>query len=216
MAEIIVFYEGPIVTRAEAKARGLSRYFTGKPCKHGHIALRYFPKSDCLRCDRNRQQTRPAALQQAYDARRAAKPERKAYLLALQRSETHKAKALAKRRAPEALRAKREYNQSDAFMAVRAKYLNTDKGKRSRQRAVEARRARRMGACGTFTVADDEKLRQRQKVCHICGKRFTKSDPAELDHVIALADGGRHDASNIALAHRTCNRRKSASRTHLI
>jgi hypothetical protein len=178
MAEITVFYEGPIVTRAEAKARGLSRYFTGKPCKHGHIALRSFPNSDCLRCDGNRRLARPTALQQVYEGRRAAKPERKAYILALQRSETQKAKALAKRRTASALRAKREYNQSEAFRASRNKYLNTDKGRRSRQRAVEARRTRRIGAPGIFTAADDEKLRQRQKACHICGKRFTKSDPA--------------------------------------
>jgi hypothetical protein len=30
-----------IISRAEAKARGLTRYFTGKPCKYGHIAERY-------------------------------------------------------------------------------------------------------------------------------------------------------------------------------
>src|SRR3954464_6823164 len=27
-----------IVTRTEAKAAGLPRYFTGKPCKYGHVA----------------------------------------------------------------------------------------------------------------------------------------------------------------------------------
>jgi hypothetical protein len=28
----------PIISCKEAKARGLKRYFTGKPCKRGHIA----------------------------------------------------------------------------------------------------------------------------------------------------------------------------------
>ncbi len=28
----------PIITRAQAKAQGLKRYFTGKPCKRGHVA----------------------------------------------------------------------------------------------------------------------------------------------------------------------------------
>jgi 5-methylcytosine-specific restriction endonuclease McrA len=27
-----------ILTKREAKARGLKRYFTGKPCKRGHLA----------------------------------------------------------------------------------------------------------------------------------------------------------------------------------
>ncbi|KKK96676.1 hypothetical protein LCGC14_2660360, partial [marine sediment metagenome] len=28
----------PYITRDEAKALGLKRYFTGKPCKYGHIS----------------------------------------------------------------------------------------------------------------------------------------------------------------------------------
>ncbi len=38
------------VTRAEAKARGLKRYFTGNPCKHGHIAERYTVFGKCVVC----------------------------------------------------------------------------------------------------------------------------------------------------------------------
>ena len=36
-------------TRAEAKATGAKYYFTGEPCKHGHIALRK-TKGSCLEC----------------------------------------------------------------------------------------------------------------------------------------------------------------------
>lgn len=36
-------------TRAEAKATGAKHYFTGKPCKHGHIALRE-TKGSCVEC----------------------------------------------------------------------------------------------------------------------------------------------------------------------
>ena len=39
-----------IITRDEAKARGLKRYFTGKPCKHGHVALRFTSGGNCARC----------------------------------------------------------------------------------------------------------------------------------------------------------------------
>lgn len=39
-----------IISRAEAKQLGLKRYFTGKPCKHGHIAERYTVDSKCLTC----------------------------------------------------------------------------------------------------------------------------------------------------------------------
>lgn len=36
-------------TRAEAKAVGATHYFTGQPCKHGHIALRK-TKGACVEC----------------------------------------------------------------------------------------------------------------------------------------------------------------------
>jgi hypothetical protein len=36
-------------TRAEAKATGAKHYFTGEPCKHGHIALRK-TKGACIEC----------------------------------------------------------------------------------------------------------------------------------------------------------------------
>ena len=41
-------------TRAEALERGLKRYFTGKPCKRGHVAERLVSIGDCIECARNR------------------------------------------------------------------------------------------------------------------------------------------------------------------
>lgn len=39
-----------IIKRKEAKEKGLKRYFTGKPCKHGHVAERYTTFKDCVVC----------------------------------------------------------------------------------------------------------------------------------------------------------------------
>jgi hypothetical protein len=39
-----------IITRKEAVARGLRRYFTGKRCTRGHIAERYVGNADCVVC----------------------------------------------------------------------------------------------------------------------------------------------------------------------
>lgn len=52
MAEIVVLYSGPIVSRKNARAAGLKRYFTGKPCKHGHVAERQSRGSACVECVR--------------------------------------------------------------------------------------------------------------------------------------------------------------------
>lgn len=43
-------YAGPIVTLIEARAAGLKRYFTGKPCPKGHITERYVSAMRCCSC----------------------------------------------------------------------------------------------------------------------------------------------------------------------
>lgn len=39
-----------IITRKEAKERGLDKYCTGKPCKYGHVDERYVSTRDCVVC----------------------------------------------------------------------------------------------------------------------------------------------------------------------
>lgn len=45
--------------KAQAKAKGLDRYRTYKPCKHGHLAERYTKSGDCVECAAKRLTTRP-------------------------------------------------------------------------------------------------------------------------------------------------------------
>lgn len=46
--------ERPVVSRREAVARGLPRYFTGKPCAQGHIDTRLTADRKCESCNRMR------------------------------------------------------------------------------------------------------------------------------------------------------------------
>lgn len=39
-----------IISRAEARAAGQEFYFTGEPCKHGHVELRRVSSCKCLQC----------------------------------------------------------------------------------------------------------------------------------------------------------------------
>jgi adenylate kinase family enzyme len=39
-----------IIIRQQAKEQGLARYFTGKPCKHGHISEKTVSGSNCVEC----------------------------------------------------------------------------------------------------------------------------------------------------------------------
>lgn len=41
-----------IITRAEAREQGKARYFTGKPCRNGHLEERFTLDARCLGCSR--------------------------------------------------------------------------------------------------------------------------------------------------------------------
>lgn len=56
----------PILTRQEALAIGYVRYYTGKPCKHGHDSERYTKSRTCIECNRLKWQRRPKEKRQEY------------------------------------------------------------------------------------------------------------------------------------------------------
>jgi hypothetical protein len=39
-----------LITRQDALAQGLKRYYTGVPCKRGHVAEKYTSKGSCVEC----------------------------------------------------------------------------------------------------------------------------------------------------------------------
>lgn len=51
MATPYIPYSGPTVTRADALAAGKTRFYTGKPCKHGHLSERTSANGGCIACN---------------------------------------------------------------------------------------------------------------------------------------------------------------------
>lgn len=51
-----------IVTRTEAAKAGLKRYFTGKPCKHGHCSERWVYNGHCVECTMETNRRRQAEI----------------------------------------------------------------------------------------------------------------------------------------------------------
>src|ERR1035437_7765743 len=101
--------DGVPKSRAEAVAIGASRYFTGLPCKHGHVAERQTANASCFGCMRVFDHARNAANPEKNRARvrawRAANPEkhreweaanrekRRAYKIALGATNLQKSRA---------------------------------------------------------------------------------------------------------------------------
>lgn len=45
------------IERTQALAEGLTRYFTGRPCKYGHVAERLTSSRDCLTCSNEKRKS---------------------------------------------------------------------------------------------------------------------------------------------------------------
>lgn len=50
MAESTIHYSGPVISRHDAAAAGHTRFFTGVPCKYGHISQRMICNKICYTC----------------------------------------------------------------------------------------------------------------------------------------------------------------------
>lgn len=60
-----------IITKAEAKEQGLKTYFTGEPCRNGHIAKRFCCNGQCDECGKaSREKNKKEVFKRYYDKTR--------------------------------------------------------------------------------------------------------------------------------------------------
>ena len=118
-----------IISREEAREQGLKRYFTGKPCKHGHISERYTASSNCDSCQ--------SIKAKKYQKTEKYKLYRKEYIQSehgrkivnegVKRfSKTEKGKLIKKR-----------FNSSEKGKLLLKKYRKSEKGKLTRKKFLE-------------------------------------------------------------------------------
>lgn len=193
-------------TRSEARAKKVSRYYTGEPCKYGHLAPRMAVNGTCRECARIKTAARLGAWklanpQQAKERTAAwakANPDRhreyeKAYY------EKNKFVVIAR-----AKQWREAHPEEAAASAARGLQRNLI-GHRAQQ---AERRSKQRNAPGKFTKEDVEALLSLQgSKCGHCNKRLVHYD---VDHIIPLALGGSNDRRNLQILCPKCNRRKGA------
>ena len=126
-----------MISRKHAKTAGLKRYFTGKPCKNGHVVERLVMNKACITCHRatSRQQMRRYAQKN---------PE-----IFRQRAARYNAENSEARRAYRHKRAK-------AATITRREWLNRNPGLNAAY--VAARKAARLCATPTWLTTEDHEL----------------------------------------------------------
>jgi len=179
-----------IIQRAEAKRLGMGRYFTGKPCKSGHISERYTGCGKCFSC------------QKKYEQRYREK-NRDAWL--------ERMRVYHKRNRDTILARQREYyrDNSEKIKDSTSKYFKQNP---ESKRASE--RKRRLAKVGikTFTKVDESKMLELQKnKCASCFK-LVGGDGLKyhVDHIMPIALGGDNRPENLQILCADCNMRKSS------
>lgn len=195
-------------TRAVAVAAGLTRYFTGKPCKHGHVDWRRI-HGECITCLN-------AAMTVSYHKRHAKTPDkvRAGWRIA-------NAKYYAANQEKECAR-HTVYHAANAD-SINARHTEWRLAKldetRARQCTKEAtRRAVKRTCIGSYTEAEVIVLFGYQKgKCAYSGfkpkwcKTSITLKNCERDHIMPLAKKGSNDIRNIQLLCGPCNAHKHAT-----
>lgn len=181
------------ISRPEARAKGLRRYFNGKPCKRGHVAERDTLKKCCVEC-------RPLDYR-AWQERDYV-VNREKYRAKSKRYYTENYEAVRV-----TATAYREKNRARVYA------MTEEWRKANPERSLVYRRnyrARKRSAAGTHTAADiEEILKQQRGRCAYCAIKLGKGYC--VDHIVALARGGSNDRRNLQLLCRPCNTKKHAT-----
>lgn len=177
-----------IISRSDAIAQGLDRYFTGKPCKHGHISERRADARACLECV----SVYHAAWYQANKARKDA-------------ATAAWAKANPKKRV-NFVRKWQAKNPEKAKAYTAEWYASRD----NRTAHAHRRRARKAGGGGKHTATDLRQILEAQDHKCIYCRVSLRNVRKHVDHIHPLALGGSNDKSNLQYLCAPCNLSKGA------
>lgn len=216
-----------IISRAEALAQGLKRYFTGKPCKHGHVAERLVSIRSCLGCkpDPDKERIRKRAQRQRnpetarardkryQDANRELVRARSRDWKERNREQARQLTRDWKAANPEAGKKWHQENRDKSRAAVR-RYYDKNQPAMVERATIQGRkrRAQMKGSGGTHTAADlaDILRMQKHRCAHPgCGADLRKVGK-HLDHIMPLALGGSNDRRNLQYLCPTHNLSKGA------
>lgn len=171
-------------TRAEALQIGSVHYFTGKPCRHGHIAPRITSQCICTECSRLAKQ-RKRIEDPDYFKLKKAEFRRNNPGVHAARARDYRARNIEKVRETERL-----YVLKNPLAKI----------------AKDANRRAKKNASGSHTKDELKDIIRLQKYkCAVCLVSIRDRSGRHLDHIIPLSKGGRNDRQNLQFLCVACN-----------
>ena len=216
MAKPYVPYEGPVVTREQASAQGLPRFFTGKPCKHGHFSQRGTRNGGCIQC--NAESIRALYYAETPEQRKLRQARGKLWKDAhrdqvreagriYSKSRQEQSKAWKAANHDKVLEGSRDYyrrNRESILAKFVARYISDPNPARV---IAHRRRARKLNAEGFHTKEDIRRIGDHQKWrCYWCG--VSTKGKFHVDHLTPLSKGGSNWPSNLVISCARCNLQK--------
>lgn len=219
-----------LISRKEAIALGLKRYFTGKPCSKGHIDYRNTCDHACCACGRekskafradNPEYVKKMNLKQSEKRRSSPELKAKAVKQAKKWADENREKYLAY------LKERYKANRDEYLEKMRERYYERRKDpewvKRERERCQEkhkknpevkksasrTRRARMLQAEGRHNASDIKRILQSQEFRCVYCKRDISSG-YDVDHINPISRGGSNWPDNLQCLCPSCNGKKWA------
>jgi len=222
-----------VISRNQARSIGMKRFFTGVPCRHGHISERVVSSSSCLSCDAEKSaryrvenpESARRSVRESYAKNREKRAETNRIYIERNIESIRKRKEEYRKENQEKIKyAKHKYyveNKEKVLEAGKVWYReNKGRARKNREKWASEnrerirtlnrnRKARQRSAKGRHYQRDIEKIMHMQRGrCAHCAVDV-KND-YHVDHVVALKNGGSNWPENLQILCPGCNMSKGA------